>query len=424
LPDWYVGPFPTGCYVGRVRKLIFVLLAACGSSHSHQTDASSDVAPDVPTTQVQLKLYGAFGPPDFIAYRDGVGGWQTPTGGPKTYTLNVSADYQVVVVCHDTTGSTASELEAMAAEGTQFMQCSDFTGETTPPTTVAMTGHMVQAGQVWLYDTAMSDTGPWDFTLNVAPSVQDLVAVSAAHGMVIRRDVNVTAAGAIPAIDVASEGTAMTPTTLTVNGVVDDHNLWIGTDLTTANASVGWSASGLTVYEAPASLLTSNDSEDLTIDENDIDSTNTGYDRSIFASFPLTGTSFTLPPVPTGIVFGPGKVALGALPRYDLLQFSVSQDRGTSDVQQTVIATKAWIDARHASSLAFDADPPGFDPRWSIDTSQPSGGDLQLYWADGDTEYFTDVFGGSMARRLASRARPSTLERLRASRSRGKSAGS
>lgn len=392
-----------------MRKLALVLLAACGGSDPHQQvvviDAPIDTAPDAPPVQVQVSVFGA--PPSLVAYRDGAGAWKTPTADSSgNYTLTVTNDYQVVVACNDSMNASSELLEATAADGKQFVFCS--LPGTGTPTTVAMTGHMVQAGDVWFGDTASSTTAPWDFTLNVTPGMHDVIAMSAAHGMVIRRNQNVTAAGSIPSIDVASEGTAMTPAALTISGLGSD-TLDTELDLFTQNEFATWLGSTTTLYPPPASLLTASDFEFLFVEAY-----NGTTSRYADTQFTGSETTFDLPPALTGIVFGPGKASWASLPAYDRLTFGMQQS-GTLALQQTVVATKGWIDATHATALGFDAKPPGFDATWSIDPTKSYQRNFQVNQTQGSVTYGSAVFGSSAVQRVVSRPKFSTVERLRES---------
>jgi len=394
----------------RKLALALALLAACSGSNGHHqvviVDAPIDVTPDVPPTAVELAVYGT--PPSLVAYRDGAGAWQTPVADSSgNYTLNVSVDYQVVVVCHDSANADSVLLEATANDGRQFVFCSIPTSGT-PPTTVAMTGHMVQAGDVWLGDTASSTTAPWDFTLNVTPGTHDLIASSAAHGLVIRRDQMVTAAGALAPIDVASEGTAMTPVNLTIGGLGSDM-LTTELDLFLQHDVAMWSGSTPALYAPPSSLLTASDFEFLFAEA--YTPTTARYADTQFTG---TETTLDLPAALTGIVFGPGKASWGTLPAYDQISLDLQQTR-TLGLEQTVQATKGWIDATHATALAFDANPPGFDASWSIDPSASYGKMFQAMQTEGSVSYGSMVFDSSAVQRFAKRPWFSTVERLRES---------
>lgn len=395
-----------------MRKLALVLLAACSGSDHHQQvaiiDSAIDSTPDAPPvapTQVTVAVFGTT--PALVAYRDGGSAWQTPTGdGSGNYTLTVTNDYQMVVACHDSANASSQLLEATAADGRQLVFCS-VPGSGTP-TTVAMTGHMVQAGDVWFGDTASSTTAPWDFTLNTTPGMHDVIAMSTAHGMVIRRNQNVTTGGAIPSIDVANEGTAMTSIQLTINGVGSD-TLDTELDLFTQNEFATWLGSTPTIYAPPASLLTASDFQFLFVQAHNATSAR-------FADTQFTGseTTFDLPPALTGIAFGAGKASWGSLPAYDQATFDMQQS-GTLAISQSVVATKGWIEATHATSLGFDAMPPGFDASWSVDASTSYLSTFQVTHTQGSVTTGAVVFSGMAVQRGAKRPWFSTVDRLRES---------
>jgi hypothetical protein len=396
-----------------MRKLaLLALLAACGGSdHKQQVvviDSAIDSTPDSPPAQpVQVQL-SVFGSMPTVQYRDGAGAWQTVTANSMgRYVLTVTADYQVVVACHDDANASSELLEATASDGNQFAFC-NLPGSDTPPTTVAMTGHMVQAGDVTFGDTASSMSAPWDFTLNVTPGMHDLIATSAAHGMLIRRDQNVTTAGAIPSIDVAADGTAMTATDLTINGV-GSNTLLTELDLITQNEFATWSGSTPTIYPPPATLLTSNDFQFLVVEaynQTSVEFAQTDFDGS--------QTTFDLPAALTGVVFGPAKATWSALPTYDQVTLAMQQT-GTLAVEQDVVATKAWIDATQATQLAFDANPPGFDASWSIDGSKSYEANFQVTTNTAGSTTGAAVFYGAPLQRTAKRPWFSTVARLRES---------
>jgi hypothetical protein len=397
-----------------MRKLALVaLLAACGGSDPKQPvviiDAPIDTTADSPPAQptaIQIDVFGAT--PALVAYRDGAGSWQTASAGSNgRYIVNATADYQVVVACHDDTSAFSELLEATVVDGNQFVFCS-VAGASTPPATVAMTGHMVQAGDVTFGDVASSTTAPWDFTLNVIPGMHDLIATSAAHGMVIRRDQNVTNAGAIPSIDVASEGTAMTAANLTINNQGSD-TLRTELDLFTQNEFALWEGSTPTVYPAPSSLLTNNDFQFLDVEAD-------GQTTARFAQTEFDGsqTTFDLPAVLTGIVFGPAKASWGTLAAYDQATLDMRQP-GTITIEQAIVATKGWIDATHATQLVFDANPPGFDASWSINTSTSYQAVFETIQSQGMITTGSVVFDGAPLQRTAKRPWFSTVARVRES---------
>jgi hypothetical protein len=113
---------------------------------------------------------------------------------------------------------------------------------------------MVQPGVVW-FDAreARSDTGPWDFTLDAFPGSADLIAASDSHSIVIRRNLNTDQMVSFAPIDVAAEGTPMTPFDVNVTGTAASEHLMTGVWLTTAGAKA-WFV-GLPAYDGLDLLL-------------------------------------------------------------------------------------------------------------------------------------------------------------------------
>jgi hypothetical protein len=393
-----------------MRKLAFVLVvAACGGSDHHQqvvvVDAPIDTAPDAPPVQPTQIALDVFPTPQFIAYRDGQGAWQTPTADSMgRYALTVRVDYQAVVVCANATSSYAELLEATAGDGDQFVFCNGGV-DSMPPTTVAMTGHMVQPGQVFLGDGASSTTGPWDFTVNVPTGMHDLIATSTTNSIVIRRNQNITAAGALSPIDTTSEGSAMTAVPLTINGAGSDM-LLTGYDLFLGHDGAFWSGSSSTVYVPPASLLTSNDFKIVFVEAYTQTSARFGE-----VQFNGTQTTFDLPAALTGVVFGPAKASFGTLSTYDTFTLDLAQ----SGVEQEILATKGWVDATQATSLAFDAAPPDFNSAWNINTGAAYDARFEATYGQGGIDYGNIVFEHAPLQREASLLKFSTVARLRES---------
>jgi hypothetical protein len=289
-------------YLSRMRTLAFLALAACSSPHHDPViidnpDAAIDSPPPVVKNAVAIDVFGS--PAALFAYRDGQGAWQTATAdGQGTYTIYVTSDYEVVVACTSTGGSDVETLAATFGDGSQQYVFCNAPVTSAATQTVAITGHMIQAGTVTFGDTAMSATAPWDFSLNVTPGTHDLIAMSTGNDMVIRRDQPVTMAGSAAPIDAAQEGTPMVPVTLTVNGIGSGETVDNELDLFLTNDAAIWSTASSTVETPPASLLEQNDFEFLLADA----STAT---RDHWADTNFTGseTAFSLLPLLDGVQF-------------------------------------------------------------------------------------------------------------------------
>lgn len=399
-----------------MRKLALVLLvAACGGGNDdhHMVILEPDAAPDTPVDTpprqpiaMELDVYGT---PALVAYRDGAGAWQTPSDdGQGRYTLMVTDDYEVVVACADASGSQATLLAATVDDPSQYAFCSGSSGTAT---TVAVTGQMVQPGTVFMGDQATGSAANWSFTLNVDARLHDLIAVDDTHHMAIQRGIDITGATTLDPIDLAGAD-AMSPITLTLGGVGAGDMLYTGLDLLTANDFATFQSTTASLYVPPASLLGSSDYELLFAEAYDA----TSY-RYVNSRFTGTETSFTLPDPLTGIAFGKARASWSALPAmYDGAELMIDQGSGQVLVEQVVRATRRWIDATHATTLTFDAQPPGFQDAWNVDTGGSYTQSFDIGYSAGMTSYGAAVYDQShLVRQDPKRAWLSTVARVRAS---------
>jgi hypothetical protein len=339
---------------------VAVLAVACSNKKQQIIqilDAPIDVAPDAPLTSVTVTT---FNPPQFFAYRDGAGAWQTATASGGNYTLHVTNDYVYVVVCAANGSFQAIEQGATVTDGRQFAFCS--APGTGTPSTVAVTGQMVQAGTLWMQDTKMSATANWPFTLNVSTGKHDLIAMDADH-MAVRRGLNITAAMAVPNVDVDTEGAAITPATLTVNNLGSD-TLSTELDWFLANDYATIKGTTTTVQPPPTSLVTGTDFEFFFLDAS-----TSATSRTANVQWDGTTTTFDLMPTISGITYDPQSEAAtwGTLPTYTDLSVALVGASMTTYTEQQFRATKSWLDATHATSISFDSSAPGYDPAWKID---------------------------------------------------------
>ncbi len=399
-----------------MRKLLpLVLVAACGGGNAKPdaliinpkdgpTPDSKQI--DAPPQGPNLVTYTLFDMPVFAAYRDGQGPWQTVTQDSMgAYSLYVTNDYQFVYVCVGTgmiAGSFDAELyEATATDFTQNFAFCNVPTSTPPPTTVAVTGHMTQAGTVMMQDMATSQTPSWDFTLNVDPITHDLVAFDATD-MQIQRGLNITGAMTLPAIDVAANGAAMVPTALTINGRVAGDMVTSQLALETQNDFFQFTETATSVNAPPPSQLMPNDFQFLFVYDQTA-STN----RYADGQFDGSAVTYTLMPQLTGINYdttgGTLTATWGTLPTYD--QISLFAFSGTGVSTQAVHATQAWLTAAHASDLAFDVTPTGYDASWKIDLTGTYFRQFEADQTVGAVSYGTAVYESAGLAAFRSRAR-------------------
>jgi hypothetical protein len=361
----------------RNAALLALVLAGCGDDAQHHTavivdgHGSDSGSPDAPAQNgpnlVQLDLFGT---PDLIEYRDGNGPWVVPAMVSGVYQLHVTDDYQVVAACSFSglaSNEDSEQRNATFGDGAmQFMFCGS--GSSTG-TTFAVTGQMLQPGNVQLQDTAMGATSPWSFSLDVSAGTHELVAIGATK-MLIRRNLALSAATTVPDVDVTTAGTAFTTATATVIGADPTDSVHIQSGLFTGNDFATLSdTTDRTITYAPNSLIAANDGPQLQVQVTNMANT---VARSVFTYGPTSATMFMLPPVLTGVTFGstePLTASWGTLPDYsnaEVLAFGGTQ---ASFLEQYVSATKAWLDKTGATSLAFQSDAANYNPAWNVATA-------------------------------------------------------
>jgi hypothetical protein len=355
----------------RKALLAFVLAACSNDIHGHTMvivdgPGSGSASPDAPIqsgpNSVKLDFFGT---PDLIVYRDGTGPWVVPAMASGAYQLHVTDDYQVVAACSfaAVAGNEDSEqLNATFSDGAeQFMFCGSGGASGTP---FAVTGQMLQPGSVHLEDSAMGSTSPWSFSLNVDAGTHELVAVGATQ-MLIRRNLALAAATALPDVDLTA-GTAYTPVTATVTGAIATDSIQIRSGLYTGDdfATLSDTTDSTIVY-APAALLVQNDQGQVDVEVENMAKTTS---RSAFV-FDATPTTFTLPPVLTGVTFGtstPIAATWGTLPAYDNVGIVAFGGTAVSFAEQNLSATKAWLTKAGVTTLAFASDATGYNPAWNV----------------------------------------------------------
>lgn len=400
-----------------MKKVALVLiLAACGSDpDSVLIDASPspDAIPQGPNT-VSLRTFGG---PQLVMYRDGAGPWLVPLEvSIGNYELRVTDAYEVVLAC-STTGASDVVLhrQTFGDGATRYGFC-DVPSSDPAPMTVQVTGQMAQAGQVYMTDMASSTTAPWTFMLDVTPGTHDLVAVGTNNRILVRRDVTVSAAATLPAVDVVADGVAMTPVPLTINNGVHGGEVF-STDFywSLRNSSAFLTGASTTLQTPPASLVDASDFTFLSL----YATTDAGW-RYAFTSFTGAETTFTLPAAPSGITYAEAGGALmaswGTTPDYTELELSLAATSASNDRRLRVVASRAWLAATGLTQIGFDADPPGFDPSWNIDLAGPYVRMLTVSDNSGTISYgstLREAVNAAVLRPLPPRARQREIEAAR-----------
>ena len=350
----------------RGRWILLLFASACGGGSDATTDSA---APDTVTVSYA-------GPPlAFAAYRDGQGPWLAPQlVGPATYTLHVTADYQLVVTCIgiDLFGNsltTSMLLEYTLADGPELSVTCD--GAPPPPATVHVTGTMIQQGTVSILDTSQSShgTAPWSYAFDVPVGTYDLYASDDDNfRAVLRHDQVVTADTSEPVIDSrTSEGQGLV---FDVLDIAEDPSLAIALTLSTPNGThaVVWSSDSGLLEVPPSSMLDAGD--ELAVDLFSLEKAGSMQSSERESRTPYAhGGTYALPPVLTRVTFqGDGSTVVGTwaeLPHFDDVMLATYGDSG-GDVVQYVIASSHWIAGQSADHVSFDVAPPGLQPEWMI----------------------------------------------------------
>lgn len=326
-------------------------------------DASTDLDAEVlGPNQVMLSADGV----DLVAYRDGQGSWRSPSQDPTgDFLLFVFDDYQVVTVCADNFGADSTLISTTFAENdSPTVYC--FRGGSPGGTAVQVSGQMLQAGDIWMSDFATSATGPWDFVLSVSPGLHDLIAIGQGNVM-IRRAQSFTADTTVPNVDVVQEGASLAGIPFILVGIdasesVTSELLWFAD-----NDTAFIDGTATEILSPPESMLDPNDFRIF-----DIATSTATTERTAFNLFFATPTSFTLTLMPllTEITYrdvaGVLVASWGSLPSYRTIDLWVAAGSSSYRVE----ASRGWIDANDPR-LAFDVDPPGYDPSWRIDLTGP-----------------------------------------------------
>lgn len=384
--------------LGLIRSIAggaCALLAACGTGSHGGTGSTSgppDGMPDADPLTVTIRLTST-ADLQLIAFRDGPGApWQTPVPTqPGRYEIAVHGPYTVLDVC-TAPGEVATFERSRTLDDPHDldMSClvrsprgSHVTGSITP----------VQGGGIFpiIYIGAVSGTpaANGQFDVQVVDGTYDLVAwtlsLSAGQDRIaIRR--NLVVAGdtmVMPAIDVATEGTATMLVQPTVTNLAADEQLGTSSELDTPTVKISASIGGSTTTTAPGAYLL----PDAALGPDDVqwidvsassDTTAGSFTaRDVSRRYTQsTSLQFTLPPafsVPFTTVDGQLVAAWTTLPPLDRLEVAIDQASATgTDLDRLSITNVSanYIAATAATSAGFDTDVPGYDPSWRVDLSR------------------------------------------------------
>ena len=375
--------------------VVAVACVACGSSNKTGNNNKIMLMPDAPIDTVPDGGVGAnvvtvnlFTTPSLFMYRDGQGTWQMPqASGLGKYKLQVTNDYEVVLVCASG-GAFQAMLQGLTiADGaTQYLFCS---APSASGATVDVTGTLAEAGTIDVGGAAQTTTAAnASFDLQVAPGTHDLVAYDADH-IYVSRDQAIAAATALGTVDIDGAGSAMTALPLVIGNVGTDH-LETQLQWLLANDFANLVGSSTTLETPPASLVMQNDYEFL-----DVSAIGTGTFRDGSVFFTNVDPGFTLPDVLTGVDFTATPTAVtatwGTVPAYDSLNLFIDGGTVSALQQQMVTVSQSWVQATGATSLTFDAMPPGYDASWQVDLASEYFRAFSVATSDGMNSYNSEV---------------------------------
>ncbi len=367
-------------------------LAACSSHHDAQPpDAHPpDAAPDSPAVGnvVTIDLGGVT--PDLIAYRDGTAAWQTPTASAAgVYPIHVTDAYTVLAVCVDPTYGSDVELisQTFSGEGASaLLGCGFGPPPPLPPPNEAVTGQMLQAGQIVLGDSASSTTAPWTYDLQVPMGNHDLIAVGTDNKIELMHGIAVNGPMTLN-VDLAN-GAALIPVNETVNGTVSGETVSAHTLLLTENEYIDFDqADGTNGFVIPTALLAASD-----VQRFRVTATTATTDRWVSITPPGPATVTLLPQL-TGVTFGAAggdlEVTFGTLPAIDAVNASVYSTAGNASENLTV--SSSFLAKTGTQHLVIDTSAPGFQPSWRVDLLQGHSSGFSAYRTDAPVFLETDV---------------------------------
>jgi hypothetical protein len=334
-----------------MRSLV-VLVAAC---------TSAGPGPNAVTVTV-------VGEPTVIAYRNFDGPWLQPDAGeqPGDFVLHVTDAYTLVLTCSDATGfDTVVRSRTFDDGDTDFIYCDGHA--TALPDSTTVTGQMMQAGTVSMYDIQQSITAPWNFQLAVPAGTRDLAAYSNGKVM-LRRDLAIGDGAQLAPVDVDRDGLAVVPVPLVLDNIAPGDFVTSEMDLYGAN-NLAWgpNVEGTIAQAIPPALLRDSDQQDLVVTATSIDGQ---YARTVDTWF--TGQSrFQLMPMLTGVTLADATARWGALPQHTAVSLDLIVQTDTTYSAERISATQAWLDETGASELAEPELPPKLPRELTIDPASP-----------------------------------------------------
>jgi hypothetical protein len=338
----------------------------------------------------------------FASYRDGNDQWQKPRFVPETgaYELDVANDFEIVAVFvgpgiafharefagtrqesdHWSFSDPQSWFVSPAGDGSSSLALPGPRDCNNSGPGVAVTGQMVQPGLVSIAPSCERSITPnWSFSIFASSGPHDVIAkselppTSALPTVVVQRGVVIDGAATLPTIDLSSSGVVLAATLLSVTGLSSTDRLYAGTTLSTATDTgvigemvfASPSSQTLVVPTMPPALLATTDHQQFEVAAAGI--------GVRFARGELSGDALAIDFPEANIVLfsqiaGTDTVrwAYPLSHRYEVVGLGLEGLNGAESSQE-VYATRGWLAARDAITLAFDASAIGFRPEWTVD---------------------------------------------------------
>jgi hypothetical protein len=309
-------------------------------------------------------------PPTLIAYRAEAGStWRIPTAhAPNRFSFQVAGPYRVTVICDEPQNTSVFVYQVARTTDDDrdvAVRCD------TVPGRYRVTGSIVQPGEAHLHTSADASSQPnWAFELAADRGRHALVAMTGDRIAVRRLTVHGDTAVATP-IDVATEGGAFVPVTLTPTNL--DGTELVFTGIVTLQAAETFSLlyvgdlGGTRV--APSAVLSAHDDQHVTVTVHSATVGRT-VSRAFRAGDP---TTFPLPVALGPLEFDDFAVTWSTLPDYDVfeLTFDAFSFETFTILAHSLELSRRFITATGATGAAVEtAGLPGFRPEWQLDPAQ------------------------------------------------------
>ncbi len=309
------------------------------------------------------------GAPSVIAYRNFDGPWLQPDAGTQDgdFVLHVTDAYTLVLACSDASGfDTVVRSRTFGDGDTDFIYCDGHA--TALPDSAQVTGQMLQAGTVSMYDIQQSISAPWTFSLAVPAGTRDLAAY--ANGKVLlRRDLPIVDGAQLEPVDVERDGLAVVPVPLVLDNIAPGDFVTSEMDLYGAN-NLAWgpNVEGTTAQAIPTALLRDTDQQDLFVTATSMDGQ---FARTVDTWFDGSQSRFALMPTLGGVTLAGDTARWGSLPQHTAVSLDLVVQTDTTFSAERISATQAWLDETGASDLAEPELPPELPRELTIDPASP-----------------------------------------------------